>query len=353
MKQLIEQQAVHKIPDMLSELLGISEDEITLHRHTRTGKSRPDLVANVGEYTFIVEFKSYAAKAPLLSALEQLSDYVSNWVEDTIPLVVVPFMGKVGQRLCDEYEVSWLDLSGNAHIEAPGLLIHVEGKPNRFKKVGRPPNIFSPKSSRIARQLLIQPNREFTQREIAQTTGLGEGYTSRIIRRLEHDQLITRTDRGTVLPSNPDLLLDTWYEVYEFSRHDIIKGHITARSGEELLRRIEKTLTRKNVEYAATGLGAAWLCTHFAAFRIATFFLRFEPNGKVLEELGFRREERGANTWLVVSNDKGVFQGSKTREGIRCVHPVQIYLDLKDHPERASEAAAELRRENLNWRKNA
>jgi hypothetical protein len=28
-------------------------------------------------------------------------------------------------------------------------------------------------------------------------------------------------------------------------------------------------------------------------------------------------------------------------------------LDLKDHPERASEAAAELRRENLNWRKNA
>jgi len=53
---------------------------------------------------------------------------------------------------------------------------------------------------------------------------------------------------------------------------------------------------------------------------------------------------------LVVPDDEGVFQGSQTRAGVRCVHPVQIYLDLKSQPERgAKEAAGELRKRLLTW----
>ena len=47
---------------------------------------------------------------------------------------------------------------------------------------------------------------------------------------------------------------------------------------------------------------------------------------------------------LVVPNDEGVFHGAEIVDGIRCVHPVQAYVDLKDHPERAPEAASEIRR---------
>ncbi|MCX6924806.1 MAG: type IV toxin-antitoxin system AbiEi family antitoxin [Verrucomicrobia bacterium] len=35
------------------------------------------------------------------------------------------------------------------------------------------------------------------------------------------------------------------------------------------------------------------------------------------------------------------------REGISCVHPVQVYLDLKNHPERSTEAAQALRQNIL------
>jgi hypothetical protein len=34
------------------------------------------------------------------------------------------------------------------------------------------------------------------------------------------------------------------------------------------------------------------------------------------------------------------------------VAPVQVYLDLKGHPERAKEAAAELRSRVLQWRRD-
>jgi len=54
-----------------------------------------------------------------------------------------------------------------------------------------------------------------------------------------------------------------------------------------------------------------------------------------------------------VPNDAGVFHGAEERDGLRCVHPVQAYLDLKEHPERAPEAAERLRAEFMNWERDA
>ena len=102
-----------------------------------------------------------------------------------------------------------------------------------------------------------------------------------------------------------------------------------------------------SVEHAATGLAAAWQLTHFASFRIATFFLASAPSKELEETLRFREGTQGANLWLAVPNDVGVFQGAESREGLRCVHPVQVFVDLKSHPERAPEAAARLRTELL------
>lgn len=59
--------------------------------------------------------------------------------------------------------LSWLDLSGNADIHAPGLRIFVEGKPNRFASAGRPSTVFSPKAVRITRLMLVDPDRWWSQ----------------------------------------------------------------------------------------------------------------------------------------------------------------------------------------------
>ena len=69
-----------------------------------------------------------------------------------------------------------------------------------------------------------------------------------------------------------------------------------------------------------------------------------------MTDLGLREESRDAKTWLVVPNDEGVFHGASRVDGIRCVHPVQVYLDLKAHPERANGAADELRTQHFGYR---
>ena len=112
------------------------------------------------------------------------------------------------------------------------------------------------------------------------------------------------------------------------------------------------TLAEHGVEHAATGLAAAWALTRFASFRIATVYLPADPSPDLVERLGFREGPRGANLWLVVPNDAGVFQGAVAKDGIRCVHPVQVYVDLKEHPERSAEAAERLRAELLTESQN-
>lgn len=270
-----------------------------------------------------------------------------------LPLIVVPFMGQVGRRLCEQSQMSWLDLCGNAKIVAAGLRIWIEVRPNKFSDRGRPPNVFASKSSRVARQCLLDPACFHTQAELARLTGLDDGYVSKIVRRLKQENYLDVSEEGAVRPRDPNLLLDAWQESYDFNRHRTIKGHVPARSGDDLLQRVVRVISQEKLEWAVTGLGAAWLYTSFAAFRLATVYVSSMPTRSLLKEMEFSDEPKGANLWLILPDDEGVFHGSQVQEGIRCVSPVQTYLDLKGHPERAQEAAAELRQRFLKWEKHA
>lgn len=262
-------------------------------------------------------------------------------------------MTETGRAACAAVGVSWFDLSGNAHIVTPRLRVLIEGKPNKFRQVGRPTSVFAPKSARIVRWLLLNPSVAFTQLELALATGLTQGFVSQIVAQLEAQSYVTRDDepsatvarrgKAPIRVRDPDLLLDAWAEEYRFDKHAIFRGHIAARSGDALARQVSDALNELKVEHAATGLAAAWQMDHFASFRTATFYVAEPPSAGLMELLRFRADPRGSNTWIVVPNDAGIFHGAEPRDGIRCVSAVQAYLDLKHHSERAKEAAEHLR----------
>ncbi len=342
---------MRQVADRLAELLDFAPSEAEI-RHP-SARIPVDALIEVGGRTFAVEWKAAGAAAPVARAAERVRESAAQVGRAVIPLVAVPFMGRVGREQCEEAGVGWLDLSGNACISAPGLRVLVDGQPNRFKRPGRPSSAFAPKSARIARWLLFHPHRPMSQREIAQATDMDEGFTSRIVSKLEDDELIRRHEDGAISVRDPDLLLEAWGEEYEFSKHRILQGHAPARSGDALLGQLSGRLREEGIPHAATGLAAAWRMTRFAAFRIVTLYLLEAPAHTALERLGIREEAQGANVWLAVPDDQGVFHGAADWEGVRCVHPVQVYLDLQAHPERAKEAAQQVRREYLNWRADA
>ena len=344
----IEDRLAAKVPETLASLLGIDPADLAIQRAGRAGI---DFELSAGGRVFLVDFKRSTSAAAVAAAARRLRDEAVQRSLDMVPVLAVPYMGDVGRRVCQETGVSWIDLSGNASIVAPGLRVMVEGRPNLYRTRGRPANLFAPKSSRLTRWLLMHPEESFTQRQIARATGMTEGFVSRIASGLEEQGYLARDEGRGVRAKDPGLLLDAWQEGYRFSEHTVHRGHVAARSGDALTRVVCDVLSEQRVEHAVTGLAAAWMYTQFAAFRVATVYVPVDPPIAVLERLGYRDDPRGANLWLVVPNDAGVFQGAAKKNGVQCVHAVQAYVDLKDHPERAAEAAAQLRTEVLHWRR--
>jgi DNA-binding MarR family transcriptional regulator len=330
----------------LSQALEIKKESI------RQPKREPDIF-NADPWKFVMRWAPTGVAGPVAVAAEAARQRAIQLGSGAIPLVAVPFMGPAGRDRCEAIGVAWLDLSGNARITAPGIRVLTLGHPNQFKRAGRPSSPFTWKGARIARWLLMQPDRAWSQRELAQIARIDEGYASRVVAKLMEDELIVRAADGALRARDPTLLLDAWREAYRFDKHHIVRGHVAARSGDTLLRDLAENLRKAGVKHAATGLGAAWLYTGFAGFNLASFYLGEKPASPLLESLSFREEERGANVWLIVPADEGVFQGAADVNKIPCVHPVQIVLDLDAHPERSKEAAAELRKRLLKGKSNA
>lgn len=312
----------------------------------------PDvLTLDLADRTFLLAARGAGSSPSVALALERLraANGSSEGPAQKIPLVAVPYMGEAGRKLCAQAGFSWLDLSGNAHIEAPGLRIHVEGKPNLFKRRGRPDNPFAPKSARVTRHLLDHIDRPWIQKEIAEATGLTPTYVSRVVRRLEDQRLLLRDpETRAVRPRDPNFLLDAWAERYRFDGHRILKGHVSVPSTDALRSRIVEAC--RSDGYAFTALAAAWLRDRFASYRITTVYLRAGPLPRFLKAIGFDEGDRGANLWLVTPNDEGVFQDCAEIDGAACVGAVQNYLDLLHHAERSKEAAEHLRERHLTWK---
>ena len=334
----IEREAAHLLPEILEGLLDESGQEPRLE--AGVFDRGIDFTAETGGQRWLFEVKASSSPGLVAAAAKQLDAFDAEGLR----VLVVPFMSPAGEKAAASFGLNWIDLSGNAHVRADHLYIWVRGKPNRFVSRGRPSSPFAPKSARVTRKLLLDPGRWWRQRDLATVTGLNNGQVSRVVRRLREEGLVD-TEGPDLRPRDPGALLDAWSDEYRFDRHEVVRGHVSG-AGVELTRDLGERLTETDFRFAFTGLPAAWLLDPFARFRLSSVYVDGDPND-VAEELGMRLNERGANVQLIAPDDDGVFAGEKVIEGLPCVSPVQVYLDLLHLPERAGEAAENLRERGL------
>ncbi|NOY28275.1 MAG: hypothetical protein GXP62_20640 [Oligoflexia bacterium] len=335
-----ESEAASRLPHLLRTMLRAPVD--ILRRDT--DGFEVDLAFSVGDWVLLFEIKGSDDIATLTRAAAQITP-ASRGQE--LGVIAVPYMGPKARAWAEANGVSWVDLSGNADIRGDGLCIVVAGNKNRYASRGRPSNPFTPRYSRVSRALLAHADRWWKQVELADEVGLPSGTVSKVIQRLDALELIERNEARELRARAPSVLLDSWAQRYRFADQAVRGYHLTARSGEEALRDLAERMTDARMRFAATGLSAAWLYTAFAGFRLNTFIVERHPVEP--EALGLRPVECGANVWLVVPRDDGAFY-AKVEQVTWCAHPVQVYLDLAAHPERAPEAASELRAQCLSWR---
>ena len=346
MIKLSEKEAVQNAADILSAWLDCKSSQIIYEPGMSENHLRGyavDSIFYIKDVGFLIEFKKSGNVSSVKNGIRQLNNVKVN-KKNIIKTLVVPYMHELGRKYCKEAKISWLDLSGNANITGPGIRIIIENQPNLYKRPGRTSSVFAPKSSRVARFLLYNHPGAFSQREISKQADLDEGYVSKIVKTIENLDLIVRDKRGRITNQDPVVLLDAWMEKYDFAKHNPIRGYIPARSGQSLMQQIIDSISKERIDFAVTGLGAAWLYTNYASFRTVTVYVGKNSRSEMLSFLDFSESDIGFNTIIASPNDQSIFWDKKEIEGIQCVHPIQAFLDLKGQPERAQEAMTELKK---------
>lgn len=329
-----EREVAHRLPGIVADLF----DE-PARSATQLGVPNDrgaDIAIEAGGRRWLVQAKTSSSPGVVARVADQVA---AAPFDDAIPVLVVPYMTPAGAKAADARGLNWIDLSGNAQLRDERLYVSVQGRPNAFAGPGRPSSPFAPKSSRVTRAMLLDPARWWMQKELAEVTRLDPGQVSRVVRRLEDDALLERQG-GELRPRDPDLLLDAWADAYRFDRHDFVTGHLSG-TGVELARELDERLG-EDVDHAFTGLPAAWAIDEHARFRLVSVYVAGNPRAAA-DAVGLRRGVRGANVQLIGPDDVGVFDGRDVVDGLPCVSTVQVILDLQQLPERAREAADQLR----------
>ena len=118
----------------------------------------PDLIARllVGghPHLLICEYKSNGQPRYARSALLELRNYIVHRAPQATPVFIAPYISPAVRRLCEDMDVGYLDLEGNARIAFGGVFIErvVADRPAAEQRELK--SLFRPKSAQVLRATL-------------------------------------------------------------------------------------------------------------------------------------------------------------------------------------------------------
>ena len=258
-------------------------------------------------------------------------------------LLCAPYISPRAAEMCREQSVSYLDGVGNCWIVAPGLFVHIAGRPNR-PTVSKAVDPFSRKSSRIVRALLTHPQKGWQVQQLAQQADVSLGLVSKAKTALVEDAYLEERDRLLFVRDGVKLL-QGWSAEY---RPQVKRVQLFAiPRPNEIEKRLAEWCRTNKATNALTQLAAAWRYSPMVRYDKSVAYIdrTLETENKLkalLEHLDARDVETGANCILWITDDPAVFTDSKEFDGVKVVSPLQLYLDLMALSGRGKDAAEEV-----------
>lgn len=344
----VERQAAEELAAFLAALPNMTDAQVT-----RQGSedSRVDIVAE-GRFSgrplrLAVEVKGNGQPRTVRDAAVQLRRYIGDGDSEIIPVVMAPYFSRMARGVCREEGVGYLDFMGNALIASGSIYIdrEVPGQPQPERRALR--SLYKPKSARILRCLLKDPNRHWRTAELAEAAQVSVGLVSNVGSALRDRTWAHQTDEGLSL-ADPGALLDSWAENYEPPRGEEFRRYTTLH-GSALVERLH-ALVRSDGRAALASFSAAQWLAPFVRHP-NTYFYADEAGLAHLDRLlDAKPASQGANVIIVVPEDNGVLSDAiRVADGVMVTSPVQTYLDLRQSGDRGQEGAEELRRRLLDW----
>jgi hypothetical protein len=256
------------------------------------------------------------------------------------------------REILRDHDVAVIDGLGNAHVELPGLLLHLEGG-SRPRRVDAPRTRLSGKAGLLAQALLLQPDRIWHIGDLAEEAGVSAGLTHRVVSRLEREGVMTAKGGGprrVRRVTDPGALLDLWAEE-SVDRPTRTLGYLLARTPQRLIAKLGDNLGGNGVDYAMTGPAAASLV---APFVTSVPVIDVWVNAKTAPEELWKAAEAepvsdGENIVFLQGKDDAPMAFRERKQGVWVANPFRLYAELLRDPRRGREQAEHLRREVIGF----
>lgn len=294
----------------------------------------------------LVECKSVGEPRYLAQAITVLT-LASKQSPQSYAVVAAPYISPEGQRLCREAGVGYLDLTGNAFLSFDGVLVDRRSGARPARAKARLRRLFSPKSSRILRVLLEQPEQEWTLARLATEAAISLRTAHLVVNALE-EKVFLEKRRGAIRLQKPGALLDLWAESYRVDQHRQQTFYSFLRDPRELAAKLAGHMAARHRRCALTLHSGASLVAPFVRSTDVHAYVSGDIED-IAQALDLRPVDTGGNIHLLIPNDDGVFYRTQVIEQIPVVCNTQLYLDLLHYPARGREQAEELRRQKLRY----
>lgn len=321
-----------------------------------------DVVINLDndgrETVIVIEVKNKGQPRYVRSAIYQLRNYTAHMshseispnVQQIVPMLVTPYLSPEARAICDEYNVCYLDLYGNARLVFGNVFIErsVADKPKSETRSLR--SIFSPKAAAILRLMLRNPNEAWRVTELAERADASLGHVSNVRKALLEREWIEEHDDGVVL-IKPRELMETWRSNYR-RPSGIRKTGYTHLHGKQLDQNLSELLGKHSHRPRAicSLYSAAKWISPYGRDGMNTFYADEEGAEHLAHQLDLSPTSKGANVAINIIRDDSIFTDAiEPAPGIYCTSPIQTYLDLWVGNDRDRESAQFLQEEHFPW----
>ena|SRR5579859_371912 len=265
----------------------------------------------------------------------------------SLPIVLAPYLREDVRRALEAAGVSYFDYHGNVHLEAPGMLVHVQ-----MPVIQERSSTLGVVGVRGAQTVLGQPQRAWGVNELAAEARMSAGQAQNVMKTLEAETLVLTEGKGPSRKrrvNDPGRFLD-WLNLQKAGREPRgkLSCSIYGRTPEAVWRSISDRL--EGTEHAITGAAAASILG-VGPTSLPRTVVRVAGRGPlraVAEQLQAEPTERGANVTLWSDTALLGVTGSITKERTVLAPNVRIYLDLQSEL-RGADLASEFRERVLGY----
>ena len=297
-------------------------------------------------------------QAPIAVEFKQRANAATAWqlvhdaeaFADARILLIAGETTAEARKILDDNGIAVIDGLGNAHIELPGLMFHIEG---RRRPSGTRPTRLSGKAGVAAQALLLQPDRDWTVQGLARDAGIATGLAHRVFARLEDEGIVAVEGAGPKRVrrvTNPTALLDLWAEE-QVDRPTRTLGHVLAQTPQQLIEQLGANLRHADIDYALTGAAGASLVAPFVtAIPVVDVWVTATAAPEELHhDAATNPVNEGQNVVFLQAKDDTPLAFREETNDVWVANRFRLYTDLRRDPRRGREQADHLREEVIKF----